>query len=142
MREAAELSYAECRMLLGGGRLGRVAVSTPMGPRIIPLNYTVSEDSIIFRTTPYSLLGTYARNTVLAFEVDEIDEITKQGWSVVAVGRANTIDETDELQRVKELWNPQPWVGGERWMYFRMTFRELTGRRIRGASPAPLRLPG
>jgi nitroimidazol reductase NimA-like FMN-containing flavoprotein (pyridoxamine 5'-phosphate oxidase superfamily) len=134
MQEATELSYADCRSLLAGGELGRVAVSTPQGPRIIPLNYTLADDSIVFRTTPYSLLGTYARNTTLAFEVDDVDPATHRGWSVVAVGRAKMVVDVDELSVIKAIWDPQPWVGGQRWMYFQLPWRELTGRRLRGSS--------
>ena len=67
--------------------MGRVAVSTPTGPRIVPVNYAVVDDAVVFRTTPYSVLGTYAWNTDLAFEVDHIDYENHQGWSVVATGR-------------------------------------------------------
>ncbi|MEP6815481.1 MAG: pyridoxamine 5'-phosphate oxidase family protein, partial [Marmoricola sp.] len=129
-----ELSYDECRCLLAGAALGRVAVSTPMGPRIIPVNYSLADSSIVFRTTPYSLLGTYARNTNLAFEVDHIDTESQQGWSVVAVGRANMVDDLEELREIKAEWDPRPWPSGQRSMYFRMPWRELTGRvlSIRG----------
>lgn len=134
MREPAELSYTECRSLLSVSELGRVAISTPEGPRIIPLNYTLADDSVVFRTTPYSLLGTYARNATLAFEVDDVDPATHRGWSVVAVGRASMVEDIEELRVIKAVWDPKPWVGGHRWMYFRMPWRELTGRRLRGAS--------
>ena len=137
MREPTELTYDECRSHLASHNLGRVAVSTPVGPRIIPVNYTVAESTIIFRTSPYSLLGTYARNTNLAFEVDRVDEETHQGWSVVAVGRANMVEDLDELREIKAEWDPKPWVGGLRSMYFRMPWRELTGRLLSGTPQAP-----
>lgn len=129
MREMTELTYEECRAHLEGGTLGRVALSTPVGPRIIPVNYTVAESSIIFRTTPYSMLGTYARNTNLAFEVDEFDA-GHEGWSVVAVGRAAMVDDLEELSRIRTQWDPNPWPDGHRRMYFRMPWRELTGRNL------------
>jgi nitroimidazol reductase NimA-like FMN-containing flavoprotein (pyridoxamine 5'-phosphate oxidase superfamily) len=133
MREPTELSYAECRTLLARGRLGRAAVSTPEGPRIIPLNYVVADDSIIFRTKPYSLLGTYAGNSNLAFEVDEVDEVTHQGWSVIAIGHAARIEDPDEVRAVAASANPDSWAGGTRSMYFRLRWRELTGRRLVGS---------
>lgn len=129
MREPTELSYDECRSFLATGELGRVAVSTPMGPRIIPVNYTLADGCIIFRTSPYSLLGTYARNTDLAFEVDHVDPEHK-GWSVVAVGRAHMVEDLEELRVIKAGWDPSPWAGGKRSMYFRIAWRELTGRSL------------
>lgn len=134
MHEPIELSYAECLSRLVKGKLGRVAVSTPNGPRIIPLNYTVMDDAVLFRTTPYSLVGTYARNTTLAFEVDEIDTETHRGWSVVAVGRAVMVEDSDELSAIKAAWDPTPWADGQRRTYFRLTWRELTGRKLSGDS--------
>jgi nitroimidazol reductase NimA-like FMN-containing flavoprotein (pyridoxamine 5'-phosphate oxidase superfamily) len=128
VREPSELSYDECRTMLASREMGRVAVSTPIGPRIIPVNYTVAENAIIFRTSPYSLLGTYARNTNLAFEVDQVDAETRQGWSVVAVGRADMVQDHEQLREIKRVWDPKPWAGGQRSMYFRMPWRELTGR--------------
>lgn len=130
MREPTELSYAECRAFLGSGELGRVAVSTPMGPRIIPVNYTLAGESIVFRTSPYSLLGTYARDTTLAFEVDHVGSRPRRGWSVVALGRATMVEDLEELRQIKAEWDPKPWAGGKRPMYFRMPWRELTGRSL------------
>jgi nitroimidazol reductase NimA-like FMN-containing flavoprotein (pyridoxamine 5'-phosphate oxidase superfamily) len=134
MLESTELTYDECRAHLEGGALGRVAMSTPVGPRIIPVNYTVADSSIVFRTTPYSLLGTYARNTILAFEVDHFDA-SHEGWSVVAIGRATMIEDLDELNLIRAQWDPAPWPAGQRRMYFRMAWRELTGRCLGLAVP-------
>jgi nitroimidazol reductase NimA-like FMN-containing flavoprotein (pyridoxamine 5'-phosphate oxidase superfamily) len=134
VREPTELTYDECWARLVSGTLGRVALSTPVGPRIIPVNYTVAESSIVFRTTPYSLLGTYARDTDLAFEVDEFDA-EHAGWSVVAVGRAAMVEDVDDLRLIKAGLNPEPWAAGHRGMYFRMPWRELTGRSLGEAVP-------
>ena len=43
-----------------GSIIGRVGMSMPDGPQIFPVNFSVVEDSVIFRTTPYSVLGTHA----------------------------------------------------------------------------------
>ena len=59
-------------------------MSTPDGPHIIPVNYSVVDDAVVVRTSPYSLLGTHGRNTVLAFEIDSFDHAYQHGWSVMA----------------------------------------------------------
>ena len=69
-------------------RSGRVALCTDSGPQIVPVNYSVVEDSIVFRTTPYSVLGTYAWKTRLAFEVDHIDYEQRQGGASWRLARA------------------------------------------------------
>ncbi|MGH3329985.1 MAG: pyridoxamine 5'-phosphate oxidase family protein, partial [Nocardioidaceae bacterium] len=93
MHEPVELTVEECVGLLRSGVIGRVALSTPMGPRIVPVNYAVYEDTVVFRTTPYSELGTYGWNTDLAFEIDHLDYEKHQGWSVVAIGRAELVED-------------------------------------------------
>ena len=68
MKQLKELDTTECLRLLGQRGIGRAAVSTPDGPHLVPVNYAVLDGSIAIRTSPYSLLGTYARASMLAFE--------------------------------------------------------------------------
>ena len=91
MPESHELSQDECAELLRAGVAGRIAISSPTGPHIIPVNYSVVDDAIIVRTSPYSLLGTYGRDTTLAFEIDQFDYPNQRGWSVLARGRGEVI---------------------------------------------------
>jgi nitroimidazol reductase NimA-like FMN-containing flavoprotein (pyridoxamine 5'-phosphate oxidase superfamily) len=96
------------------------------------VNFTLHNGDIWFRTTPYSELGTYGRNTEVAFEVDEISQDTRTGTSVVAFGRAEAVDDHDELSGLLVDDNPQPWARGQRHLYIRLRIRDLTGRRIAG----------
>jgi uncharacterized protein len=125
-----ELSKEECRELLEGGVVGRVAMATPVGPRITPVNYAVHGDAIVFRTAPYSELSTYGWNVDLAFEVDQLDYETHLGWSVVAVGRAHVIEDPDEIRRIRSVWDPRPWASGTRNLYVTLAWRNLTGIRL------------
>ena len=73
MDQPAELSYAKCRDLLGSGVIGRVAVCTPDGPRIFPVNYSVVSEAVVFRTSPTGVVATHDWNAKVAFEVDHVD---------------------------------------------------------------------
>ncbi|MCW2758914.1 MAG: pyridoxamine 5-phosphate oxidase-related, FMN-binding protein, partial [Nocardioidaceae bacterium] len=84
-----------------------------------------------FRTSPYSTLGTYARNATLAFEVGGIADGAHLASSVVAVGRAHIVDDADEMQRLTRNRNPEPWGDPRHSTYFSMPWSELSGRRIR-----------
>lgn len=137
MPESRELSVGECQALLRAHVVGRVAVSTPTGPHMIPVNYTVVDDAIIIRTTPYSLLGSHGRDAILAFEIDGFDRVGKRGWSVLARGRAEVIDDHTEVARLREVPQSQPWVSGSRLLYLRLRWTELTGRQV-GAHGDPL----
>lgn len=132
MSAPVELTIEECLSLLSGGVIGRVALSTPVGPRIVPVNYAMHDDAIVFRTAPYSELGTYGWNNEIAFEVDHIDYERHQGWSVVVLGRAELVEDAHELREIKQRWDPRPWAGGQRNLYMRLTRRDVTGRRLGG----------
>jgi nitroimidazol reductase NimA-like FMN-containing flavoprotein (pyridoxamine 5'-phosphate oxidase superfamily) len=126
-----ELSRERCRELLSGAEVGRVALCTETGPLIWPVNYSVVEDSIVFRTAPYSVLGTRAWNSRLAFEVDRVDADRQQGWSVVATGQGEMVEDPDELAMIRAFRNPHPWAGGAaRVLYIRLRWDGLTGREL------------
>lgn len=130
MYESFDLAEAECLELLRAGLVGRVAVCTPGGPHIIPVNYSVVDESVVVRTTPYSLLGSTAKGSVLALEVDQFDYEYQRGWSVVARGRCEAVIDADELEHIRQTWNPTSWAKGGRTLYLRMRWSEISGRRL------------
>ncbi len=130
MAQARELSARECEALLRSGVAGRVAIATPTGPQILPVNYTVVDDTIVIRTSPYSMLATHGRDSMFAFEIDAFDRENRRGWSVQARGRAEVVTERAALERIREVAEPQPWVTGSRSFYLRLRWSELTGRQV------------
>ena len=141
MAESHELSGEECLRLLKSGVFGRIALTIPTGPHIVPINYSVVDDLIVFRTTPYSVLGTYAANAQAAFEVDHIDYEYGTGWSVVARGRAEAITDSHELDVITSGWTPRPWASGQRNAYYGLRWTELSGRRLGGPIDPRRHLP-
>jgi nitroimidazol reductase NimA-like FMN-containing flavoprotein (pyridoxamine 5'-phosphate oxidase superfamily) len=134
MHDLRELSYAECRAALDLATVGRVALCAPDGPHIFPVNFVVLDESIILRTTAFSFLGTHGRDATIAFEVDQVDEDRKEGWSVQARGRAVPVDDPLEREWIRQCAQPVPWVRGPRNLYLRMAWMTLTGRCI-GSDP-------
>jgi nitroimidazol reductase NimA-like FMN-containing flavoprotein (pyridoxamine 5'-phosphate oxidase superfamily) len=133
MPYAHALDEQACERLLRAGGVGRVALSTPEGPHIVPVDYAVVDDTIVVRTTPYSLLGTHGRNTMLAFEVDHLDRDRQAGWSVVARGRSFAELDPEELARIRAAWAPRPWAARSRSLCLRLRWESLTGRASDGA---------
>ncbi|MFF4585405.1 pyridoxamine 5'-phosphate oxidase family protein [Streptomyces sp. NPDC001388] len=128
-----DLGPEECRALLSTHGVGRVAVSAADGrPAVVPVNYEVVDDAIVFRTAPDSTPSA-AVGTEVAFEVDHLDEASSQGWSVLAVGPASAVTEPDAVRRLTEGAHTTPWAGGAREMWVSIRPAHLTGRRI---SPA------
>ncbi len=130
VQDVIELSQDQCERLLRAGIAGRVAVSSPDGPHIVPVNFSVVGDAIVLRTSPYSLLGTHGRGSVLAFEVDWFDHDRWRGWSVQARGRADVVTDPLDLERIRTTWEPRPWAGGSRNLCLRLRWTSLTGRQI------------
>jgi uncharacterized protein len=129
MGEVRELSRSECETLLRRDVVGRVAIATPTGPHVMPLNYSVTDGSVVLCTTPYSLLGTYGRDSMLAFEIDHFEHARQRGWSVVVRGRAQPVEDPADLARLVRLL-PRPWAAGRRSLYLRIPLTEVTGRRL------------
>ncbi|MER5461215.1 pyridoxamine 5'-phosphate oxidase family protein [Streptomyces sp. NPDC002668] len=124
-----DLTAEECRSRLSTHGVGRVAVSTPDGPAVIPVNYEVIDDAILFRTAPGSSPAV-AVGTDVAFEVDHVDEAMSRGWSVLAVGPARAVTEPDDVRRLAERAHTEPWAGGNRELWVSIQPTRLTGRRI------------
>jgi hypothetical protein len=129
----SEIGYDECAELLRAGVVGRVAVTTPDGPHVVPVNYVVEEEAVVVATSAYSVLGSYGRGSMLAFEIDAFDPERKEGWSVVARGRGEALDPVD-LRDVRERALPRPWADGTRTLFLRIPWSELSGRRVGGVA--------
>jgi nitroimidazol reductase NimA-like FMN-containing flavoprotein (pyridoxamine 5'-phosphate oxidase superfamily) len=125
-----DLSYEECREILARGEVGRVALCGPSGPAILPVNYVLHRDAIVFRTGPYGSLGRLAANQQIAFEVDELDPQARSGQSVVATGRGEMLEDRDDLAEIRALADPTAWARGIKLMYVRLAWTSLSGRRV------------
>ncbi len=125
----SRLSAHECRDLLASHGVGRVAVPTLSGPVIVPVNYSVVEGAVVFRTAPGTTLFE-AAGCQVAFEVDRIDDVFSQGWSVLVRGHARVVADPDDIRRLTESVHSEPWTGGRRDVWVRIDPLVVTGRRI------------
>ncbi|MET7479295.1 pyridoxamine 5'-phosphate oxidase family protein [Streptomyces sp. NPDC005648] len=124
-----ELSVPECRSLLATHGVGRIAVPTASGPVVVPVNYSVVEGAIVFRTEAGST-PSQASGCQVAFEVDRIDDVFSSGWSVLVRGHARTVTDPDETHRLSAHARSTPWAGGHRDVWVRVAPLVITGRRI------------
>jgi nitroimidazol reductase NimA-like FMN-containing flavoprotein (pyridoxamine 5'-phosphate oxidase superfamily) len=123
------LSKAECAEPLSTHGVGRLAVTTALGPMIVPVNYSVVEDTIVFRTAP-GVTPSLASGGPIDFEIDHIDDAFSQGWSVLVCGHARTVTDIGEGRRLAERAYSEPWVGDRCDVWVRIDPYALTGRRI------------
>lgn len=123
------LDAEECWALLGTHGVGRIAVPTVEGPAIVPVNYSIVDGSVVFRTEPHASPARAAGRRV-AFEVDRIDEAFSRGWSVLVRGTARAVTDPDEVRRLAERAYGEPWAGGQRPLWLRIDATGISGRRI------------
>ncbi|NDU71101.1 pyridoxamine 5'-phosphate oxidase family protein [Actinomadura sp. DSM 109109] len=128
-----ELDRAECMKLLAGGTIGRVAFDDGEGPTVVPVNYAVEGDSVVFRTSASGRLNRNLMSVVTggevraAFQVDRFDEARHEGWSVLVRGGAHPLSDAEKA----EVAQVRPWPGGDREAWFRLAAASVTGRRLR-----------
>ena len=123
------LSDDECHTLLEIGRIGRVAVTVGDVSVIFPVNYALLDGDIVFRTSSGTKLAAAMRRATVSFEVDRIDAVFEDGWSVLVVGTAVEVDDDKELERVRGL-ELRTWAEGPREHVVRIRADFLSGRRI------------
>jgi len=136
-RMIIELDEAESLKLVSRGGIGRIAYQSRFGPAVLPVNYKWHGGAVVFRTTRHSALdedlqtGIAGGDYLVAFEVDAIDEIGRQGWSVLIQGPAHHVSEAE--RESAERAGVEPWPAGERELFMRIVPNRVTGRRIQSA---------
>lgn len=128
------LTREDSLALLARKRIGRISVTMRALPTILPVTYAfdLRTESIVFRTGYGTKLYAAGRNSVVAFEVDEIDEATRTGWSVVAIGTASEVTDPAEIERLASL-QLAPWVRSMDLSHvIAIPIVHLTGRRLIG----------
>jgi len=123
------LDETESLRLLGSARWGRCAWTGPAGPRILPVNYSVLDGNVFFRTALYGSLADAANGGAVALEADELDDRLSSGWSVVVLGHAEQVEDLAEVASVFPRMD-QPWAPGSRPVVVRIRPSEVTGRRF------------
>jgi len=126
-----ELSEPECTNLLASHYFGRLGVVSDGAVIIFPVNYVFAHGRVAIRTDPGTKLSAAALGRV-AFEIDEINEPARTGWSVLLQGTG--YDVTDSIDTASEQVRHFPvdtWVPGEKASWLRIEPTSITGRRVR-----------
>ncbi|WP_063774146.1 helix-turn-helix domain-containing protein [Streptacidiphilus rugosus] len=130
-----DLTEEECHGRLGRRGIGRVVFQ--MGGALIvrPVNYRVTDGVVLFRSeTVGALAEAVGRRVVL--EVDHLDDVMAEGWSVLVTGVAEE-DRRDVDRPGADEKEPQPWAEGPRDLLVRIHPVRITGRELRLAAGRP-----
>ena len=133
------LPREECLSLLRRATIGRVAVSIGALPAVLPVNFTVIGDDIVFRTNPGAKLDAALADNVVAFEADDIDPIYHTGWSVLVQGTAREVVEPGQVAEMRRA-PLRAWAGSGRDRFVRIPTNHVSGRRI--PSPSAIAADG
>ena len=127
-----ELDRDECRRLLAGTSLGRLAINVPGWPPVIrPVNYVFdqSSGSVVFRSAQGSKFTALLLSGQAAFEIDGVEPQDETGWSVIVVGVVEEITNAVEISRLERL-GLRPWAPGDKPHWLRIRSMGGAGRRI------------
>ena len=126
----AQLDRDECLRLLATRSVGRLAYIARAGvPDIVPVNYALLGDDVLIRSGPGPKLQAAERRDTVAFEVDDLHDDSRTGWSVVVVGRAQRVT-ARELSSVPDRLLPVTWAPGHRSGLIRISPQRIDGRRL------------
>jgi nitroimidazol reductase NimA-like FMN-containing flavoprotein (pyridoxamine 5'-phosphate oxidase superfamily) len=136
------LDHDQCIELLTTASFGRIGLLVDGLPVVLPVNFRMADDQVIIRTVRGTKLAAATRNAVVAFEVDEFDPQTEQGWSVMIRGIGRELLEPDHFAAIR---NTPAWLGEGDARFVTISLDIVSGRRLvptgRSAERVPLEEP-
>jgi len=128
-RSLVALSPREAAGLLSRTQVGRVVFTVRALPAVVPVTFVLLGEDIVMHTSGDTrLMAAAERGGVLAFEIDDIDPVTRTGWSVVVLGEPALVTDAEERSRIDLVL--EPWAPGRNDVYIRLPLTVVTGRRI------------
>jgi nitroimidazol reductase NimA-like FMN-containing flavoprotein (pyridoxamine 5'-phosphate oxidase superfamily) len=125
------LPVEECYELLATQQIGRLGVNAEHYPLILPVNYGLDNGVIVIRTDAGAkLLG--ASHANVTFEVDDIDQHRRSGWSVLVKGLAEEVTPEHRRELVERTQDAamEPWAPGDHGHWLRLIPHAVSGRRL------------
>lgn len=129
------LSDHQCLRLLSEVSIGRVVFTVDALPAVQPVYFAADPDhrpgtvSIVICTRDDAPVASIAGDSVVAFEIDNIDTDRERGWHVTAVGHAEIVDNPDQREQLARL-PLRVWGPGDRTVYIRIDLEMLQGTRV------------
>ena len=126
-----DLPFEDCLALLRLRRVGRVALVIDDYPLVVPVNYRLVElpgrhHWIAIRTRQGGAIERAAVHC--AFEIDDIDEEHRTGWSVVVRGTLHHVD--PDAADFATRFDPDSWVVGDEGTWMVIDAFHISGRAV------------
>ncbi|MFJ3789848.1 pyridoxamine 5'-phosphate oxidase family protein [Kitasatospora sp. NPDC090091] len=124
------LSEAECLRLLSTVPVGRVVYTEHALPAVLPLSFDLAPDGrLLLAVRRDSTTARGLDGTVVAFQADRLDPVTRTGWSVLVHGRADLLRDPEQIRRALRS-GLRPWVGDPDPLFVALVPELVTGRRL------------
>lgn len=130
------LTREECLQLLRDhtsyGRVGYVVDGQAI---IVPINFVIDGESVVFASLEGSKLGWLGLRSRIAFQVDQGNPAERTGWSVLVHGTAGRVTDPAELDGLRQ--GPmRSWAVASAEHWVRLSIDEISGRRLASGPPA------
>ncbi len=123
------LDDATSRQLLGTVRVGRVALPDDPSPTVLPVDFVLHDDHLLFRTVEGAKLEAAHARGAASFQADGIDPTFDTGWSVLVRGHLDELS-TPTAEEQAAIDRLHPLVGGDRPHVVRLSIESMSGRRV------------
>ncbi len=118
------LDHEECWELLRAAVFGRLAYVLGSEINLVPVNFAVDGDRLLFRTAEGDKLLGVVMHPDVVFEIDDHDGRTAH--SVIVRGRARKLEE-DEERRADDI-GLKPWIGTLKYNVVEIRPTAISGR--------------
>lgn len=124
---AGPLTEDACWELLATRQVGRLATAVHDEIDIVPVNYVLDGQTVLFRTSAGTKLAELTVNHRVAFEVDDWDD--EWAWSVVLKGDAHVVRWDVERERAESL-GLETFTPAPKDVWVRLLPEQVSGRRF------------
>ncbi|THJ67469.1 pyridoxamine 5'-phosphate oxidase family protein [Arthrobacter echini] len=129
LRASDALTPSECWALATTQSTGRLGFFREGLLDIFPVSYLVLDERLYFRTSPDGVIATSDLSRV-AFQVDQVNQQARTGWSVLANGPATPVEDEALLTRLWGRTMDEPLAPGRRDRFYSLAPVRLRGRRV------------
>jgi len=123
------LHLGDCFGLLGSVPVGRIGFLAGGEVVILPVNFLVDGQDVVFRTAAGSKLSSIEVGHYVGFEADAYDPATETGWSVLVSGLAEIVEDDADAARLNALLL-KSWGQPAEPVWVRIRPLSVSGRRL------------
>jgi nitroimidazol reductase NimA-like FMN-containing flavoprotein (pyridoxamine 5'-phosphate oxidase superfamily) len=121
------LDRQQCLDYLSAGGLGRIAVNVGALPAILPVQFALDDEQVMFSVGADTVLHRATRDAVVAFESDGVEPDGRRQWSVTVTGIARHLAEDDYSGRSRVV--APSWAHLESPTMIAISMEYMSGRR-------------